>query len=114
MTGYIYNADGLRVAKGTISAWSCDPALSGFHTINDYVLGLAGEQVTEMGIDANGSPAWQHTNVWSAGKLIATYDPDGLHFYFDDPLGTRRAQTGYAGVLEQSCSSLLSMPSGHL
>jgi RHS repeat-associated protein len=44
----------------------------------------------------------------------------GLHFYFNDPLpgspatglrrwgglGTRRAQTDYAGVLEQSCASL--------
>ncbi len=30
----------------------------------------------------------------------------GLHFYFDDPLGTRRAQTDASGVLEQTCSSL--------
>jgi RHS repeat-associated protein len=29
-----------------------------------------------------------------------------LSGYLDDPLGTRRAQTGYAGVLEQSCISL--------
>jgi RHS repeat-associated protein len=29
-----------------------------------------------------------------------------LHFYLDDPLGTRRAQTDYAGVIEQTCSSL--------
>ena len=43
---------------------------------------------------------------FAAGKLIATYDPDGLHFYMTDPLGTRRAQTDYAGVLEQTCSSL--------
>jgi RHS repeat-associated protein len=32
---------------------------------------------------------------------------DGLHFYLNDPLGTRRAQTDYAGVLEQTCASLL-------
>jgi len=50
--------------------------------------------------------------------LIATYAQDDtvksgtttenglLHFYFDDPLGTRRAQTDYAGHLEQNCSSL--------
>jgi len=29
-----------------------------------------------------------------------------LHFYLNDPLGTRRAQTDYAGVLEQTCASL--------
>jgi RHS repeat-associated protein len=112
MTGYIYDADGTRVAKGSITAWSCDPGVNGFQTTSDYVLGPGGEQVTEMGMDANNSLAWQHTNVWSfgsgsgGGKLLGTYDNDGLHFYFNDPLGTRRAQTDYAGVLEQTCQSL--------
>jgi len=106
MTGYIYDANGQRVAKGSISTWSCDPAISGFQTTNDYSLGQGGEQVTETGIDANGTRAWQHTNVYAAGKLIATYDLDGVHFYLNDPLGTRRAQTDYAGVLEQTCSGL--------
>jgi RHS repeat-associated protein len=58
---------------------------------------------------------WQHTNIWAGGKLLGTYDGGsagtsantyGLHFYFDDPLGTRRAQTDSAGVIEQTCSSL--------
>jgi RHS repeat-associated protein len=112
MTGYLYDADGTRVAKGTISKWSCDPTANGFTTTNDYILGPGGEQVTEMGMGGtqNGSTTtgltWQHTNVWAAGKLLGTYDNDGLHFYLDDPLGTRRAQTDYAGVLEQTCSSL--------
>jgi RHS repeat-associated protein len=122
-TGYLYDgvpvdrssstgwyADGTRIAKGTISSWSCDPALSGFQTTNDYVLGLGGEQLTEMGVNiANpASPVltWQHANVWAGGKLLGTYDKDGLHFYFDDPLGTRRAQTDSAGVLEETCQSL--------
>ena len=114
------DADGTRVAKGRITAWSCDPAVNGFQTTNDYILGPSGEQVTEMAMDANNSMAWQHTNVYAAGKLLATYDNDGLHFYLNDPLpgspatglrrwgglGTRRAQTDYAGVLEQTCSSL--------
>jgi RHS repeat-associated protein len=130
-------ADGTRVAKGRITAWSCDPAVNGFQTTSDYILGPpyenCREQSVEMGMDANNSMAWQHTNVYAAGKLLATYDGvpvdrssstgqdnDGLHFYFDDPLpgspaiglrrwgglGTRRAQTDYAGVLEQTCSSL--------
>src|SRR5271157_3205764 len=112
MTGYLYDASGTRVAKGSITAWSCDPAANGFTTINDYVLGLGGEQVTEMGMGSatTGSTtsglAWQHTNVWAGGKLLGTYDNDGLHFYFDDPLGTRRVQTDYAGVVEQTCQSL--------
>jgi RHS repeat-associated protein len=112
MTGYLYDADGTRVAKGRISTWSCDPGANGFQTTNDYILGPSGEQVTEMGMGgtSNGATtsglAWQHTNVYAAGSLIATYDNDGLHFYLNDPLGTRRAQTDYAGVLEQTCSSL--------
>ena len=106
MTGYIYDSNGDRVAKGSIAAWSCDPSTNGFTTTNDYVLGTSGEQVTEMGMDSNNTMAWQHTNVYGAGKLIATYDHDGLHFYLNDPLGTRRTQTDYAGVLEQTCSSL--------
>jgi RHS repeat-associated protein len=123
MTGYLYDADGTRVAKGTIQNMSsCDPAVNHFQTTNDYILGPGGEQVTEMAMDANNSMAWLHTNVYAAGSLIATYDGGsstetvsgvatvvntyGLHFYFDDPLGTRRAQTDYAGVLEQTCSSL--------
>jgi RHS repeat-associated protein len=129
-------ADGTRVAKGRISAWSCDPGVNGFQTTSDCILGPpyenCREQSVEMGVDANNSMVWQHTNVYAAGKLLATYDGvpvdrssstgqdnDGLHFYFNDPLpgspaiglrrwgglGTRRAQTDYAGVLEQTCSS---------
>ena len=55
---------------------------------------------------AGNTMKWQHTNVYAAGTLLATYDTNGLHFYLNDPLGTRRAQTGYAGVLEQTCSNL--------
>jgi len=145
LSGYLYDADGTRVAKGSITVWSCDPTQNGFHTTNDYVLGLGGEQVTEMGVgdassansaspasSSNSALTWQHTNVYAGGKLLGTYDSGcasniaGLHFYFDDPLpgspatrgprratfarwgglGTRRAQTDYAGVLEQSCVSL--------
>ncbi|MGA7830606.1 MAG: RHS repeat-associated core domain-containing protein [Terracidiphilus sp.] len=111
-TGYLYDVDGTRVAKGTITTWSCDPIAAGFQTTSDYILGPGGEQVTEMGMGGttNGATTsgltWQHTNVYAAGTLIATYDNDGLHFYLNDPLGTRRAQTDYTGVLEQTCASL--------
>ena len=65
LTGYIYNAQGQRIAKGNITAWSCDPTVNGFKPMSDYVLGLSGEQVTEMGMDASGVMAWQHTNVYA-------------------------------------------------
>src|ERR1035438_2742656 len=95
MTGYLYDAGGTRVAKGSITTWSCDPSARGFKTINDYVLGPSGEQVTEMGMDTNSNtPVWQHANAWVGGKLLATYynndgmsssRPVGLHFYLTDP-----------------------------
>jgi RHS repeat-associated protein len=50
--------------------------------------------------------AWQHSNAWAGGQLIATYDPNGLHFYANDWLGSRRVQTDSSGVTEQSCQSL--------
>ena len=93
----------------SIPAWgSCDPTLNGFQSISetDYVLGPSGEQAAEVAMDANNTMAWAHTNAWAGGKLLATYDPTGLHFYLNDPLGTRRVQTDYEGVVEQTCSSL--------
>jgi len=106
MTGYIYNGEGERVAKGYITTMSCDPTSNGFQTISEYVIGPGGEQLTEVGSDGKGSMAWVHTNVYSAGSLMATYDVDGLHFYLNDWLGSRRAQTDSTGVWEQSCNNL--------
>jgi len=107
LTGYLYDAEGNRVAKGTISSWSCDPSANGFTPVNEYVIGPSGEQMTEWGADPNtAAPAWQHSNVWADGQLIATYDVNGWHYYLNDWLGTRRAQTDSSGVLEQSCYGL--------
>jgi RHS repeat-associated protein len=101
------------VAKGTISTWSCDPGANSFQTTADYILGPGGEQETELSVSVSVSGgattvAWQHTNVYAAGKLLATYDGTGkgLHFYLDDPLGTRRSQTDGDGKWEQYCASL--------
>ena len=106
-TGYLYDASGARVAKGSIAVWSCDPSANGFQTVKDYIVGPGGEQMTEMGVDPNlGVMAPQRNYVYAAGVTLAAYDPDGLHFYLNDPLGTRRVQTDYAGVVEQTCSSL--------
>jgi RHS repeat-associated protein len=115
MTEYIYDAEGNRVAKGTITSWSCDSTLNsngvpnnGFIPTNSYVVGLGNEQLTET--DGNGN--WKHTNVYAAGALIATYDADptsgtqALHFQLADWLGSRRVQTDYAGNIEETCTSL--------
>jgi RHS repeat-associated protein len=107
MTGYVYGADGTRVSTGTISTWgSCDPAANGYQATKDSILGPAGGQLTETGIDASGKVVWANTNVWAGGQLIATYDPNGLHFYLSDWNGSRRVQTDYAGVVERSCTNL--------
>jgi RHS repeat-associated protein len=107
MTGYIYGADGTRVSTGSISTWgSCDPAANGYQAMKDSILGPSGGQLTETGVDANGNVAWAHTNVWVGGQLLATYDPNGLHFYLNDWTGSRRVQTDYEGVVEQTCTNL--------
>jgi RHS repeat-associated protein len=106
MTGYIYDAGGTHVAKGHITAMSCNPAASGFTPTSDYILGPSGEQAAEMSVSSGGVATWQHTNVYAGGALLATYDASGPHYYLNDPLGTRRVQTNYAGSVEQTCASL--------
>ena len=113
MTGYLYDADGNRVAKGIITSMSCDPIAAQFkltdsHTEN-YVLGPAGEELTML----DGSNTWQRTNVYVAGKLLATYDTTGLHFHMTDPLGTRRVQvSGNLATLGQPETDIQSLPFG--
>jgi RHS repeat-associated protein len=116
---YLYNAEGQRVAKGTITpvtvnghpTLSCDITVNGFTLTNQYLLGPSGEQVTEL----NGSGTWVHTNVYAGATLLGTYDNPalaayasnpGIHFHLTDWLGSRRAQTNYAGTLEATYSSL--------
>lgn len=108
--GYLYDAEGRRVAKGTIAPSSspmtqppsCNPASNGFTLIESYVLGQAGEQLTTL--DQNSH--WVRNNYYAAGKLIATGDAMGLHYHLTDPLGTRRLQTNAVGQPEVDCQSL--------
>ncbi len=107
MIGYVYGADGTRVSTGTITSWgSCDPSVNGYQAMKDSIAGPNGEQLTETGVDANGTVAWAHTNVWINGQLLATYDANGIHFYFADWTGSRRVQTDYEGNVEQTCANL--------
>ena len=119
--GYLYDAEGERIAKGTITAWSCDPTTNGFQITQNYVLGPSGEELSML----DGSGNWQLTNVYAGGKLIGTYDlihnpkagqsgqPQqipALHFHIEDPLGTRRIQLsgspGFVGAPETDIQSL--------
>jgi RHS repeat-associated protein len=114
MTGYLYDGDGNRVAKGTITTMSCDPATSGFQMSESYVLGPSGEELTTFSPPAS-QATWQRTNVYAAGKLLATYDSNGpsLHFHVTDPLGTRRMQlSGTLASIGQPETAIQSLPYG--
>jgi RHS repeat-associated protein len=106
MPYHLYNAEGARVAKGSLTVFTCDITQNGFVVMRESLLGPSGEQLAELARDERGAMAWSHTNVYAAGALFASYDPNGLHFLVADWLGSRRAQTDSAGVLEQTCQSL--------
>jgi len=131
VTGYLYDADGIRVAKGSLAGVStlytlsngvltptttCDPTANGFAITENYVLGPGGEELSMIGV-VNGVNTWQRTNVYAGGKLIGTYDMAGgapaLHFHLEDPLGTRRMQlSGMAANLGQPEIDIASLPYG--
>ena len=114
-TQYLYDAEGTRVAKGTITNWSagCNTATNGFIMTTSYILGPGNEQLTELAW-SGGVPKPAHTNVFAAGQLAATYsnsDPDDepagiLYFQLTDWLGTRRVGTDSAGITAEVCHSL--------
>jgi RHS repeat-associated protein len=94
-TQYVYDAEGRRVAKGSLSSWpssgsSCNApnSANGFSLGSSYVLGLGGEQFAEV----NASRNWLHTNIFAAGKLLATYSGADTYFALNDWLGTKRAE----------------------
>ena len=116
-TQYIYDAEGNRVAEGTIQDWSqgCDLTSNGFQQTKAYIVGSGGAQLTELSVDGNENFFWVHTNVYANGSQIATYSNDnngttpqtgGLHFILSDWLGTKRAQTAYDGTTESSWANL--------
>jgi RHS repeat-associated protein len=115
MTQYLYDADGTRVAKGTITNWSagCDTTQNGFTMTASYILGPGNEQLAELSW-SGGVPTPVHTNVWAGGQLTATYSYDDpinypagiLYFPLTDWLGTRRMLADQYGNLAQTCDSL--------
>ena len=134
-TSYIYDAEGARIGKGTLStplaqytiisanlassplcapppvaALNTPGTASNGVTINArYLVDQSGDQVTELNTQ-NGTASiplgWVHSNVFSAARLTATYDTLGLHYELADPLGTKRVQANISGIVEMSWVSL--------
>jgi len=92
------------VAKGTLANFSC-PNGSNFTPTTEFLLGPGGEQVTELTVSGT-SVNWDHSNVYAAGRLLATYDGAGVHFQLSDWLGSKRVQTNAAGLQDETCTSL--------
>jgi RHS repeat-associated protein len=118
MTGYLYGADGARVASGSLAgaltptsanpftaANYCNPITNGFTPTKEFLLDQNGNQVTELSVAGN-TASWAHSNAWIGGHLTATYDVKGLHFHIADPLGSRRVQLNPSGTVENWFSSL--------
>ena len=119
ITQYIYDAEGARIGKGTLStapatgATCAPPMSSGFTLATRWLVGLGGDQVTELSEQGPPTPQtenWAHSNVFSASRLTATYDYNGghggIHFELADPLGTKRVQANAYGQVEEYCTSL--------
>ena len=73
---------------------SCDPTANGFQMTESYEVGPGGEELAMF----DGHNNWQRTNVYGAGKLLATYDlvaqAPALHFHLDDPRPPGSPATG--------------------
>jgi RHS repeat-associated protein len=100
LTGYVYDASGTRVARDSLTTFSCNFSSNGYKINTSWVLGLGGEQVTEYSV--SGSPGsysstWAHTNVFAGGKLLATYNGTDTYFALEDWLGTKRAESSAGG-----------------
>jgi RHS repeat-associated protein len=114
-TQYVYDAEGNRVAKGSLSGTfpsgtpcAAPTSANGFALTAMYLRGNGGDQDTEL--DSN--LAW-HTNVYADGGLLATYSgvnngsgtAPSLSFSFSDWQGTKRLQTTATGQVSLWWSS---------
>ena len=84
ITGYVYDAAGIRVAKGALAHFTCDfnsadtynsttnTGFNGFAVNTSWALGQGGEHVAEFSVSGSTS-TWKHSNVY-AGKLLGTYN----------------------------------------
>ena|GEM_PF-6382905 len=80
----------------SINGLSCNLSTNAFTLSKSYIYGATGELLTEM--NANG--AWDHSDVYADGRLLATYRDSNTYFEFNDWLGSKRAQLSAAGSLQ--------------
>jgi RHS repeat-associated protein len=119
ITQYVYDAEGARIAKGTLSSVpnsstaTCAPpqvsgvtltSSNGLSLTSRYLVDQGGDQVTEL--SEGSAETWAHSNIWAGGKLTATYDPKGIHYELTDPLGTKRVQANALGQADEQCTGL--------
>ena len=119
ITQYVYDAEGARIAKGTLSSTpssstaTCAPpqasgatltSSNGLSLTSRYLVDQGGDQVTELSEGA--AETWAHSNIWAGGKLTATYDTKGIHYELTDPLGTKRVQANALGQVDEQCTGL--------
>jgi len=108
LTGYVYDAAGIRVAKGGLTSFTCNFAASGgngFAVNTSWTLGPGGEQIGEFAVSGTTS-TWTHSNVFAAGKLLATYNTTGTYYDLTDWLGTKRVEVNAALTCETGFRSL--------
>ena len=108
LTGYVYDAAGIRVAKGGLTSFTCNFAASGgngFAVNTSWTLGPGGEQIGEFAVSGTTS-TWTHSNVFAAGKLLATYNSTGTYYDMTDWLGTKRVEANAALTCETGFRSL--------
>lgn len=119
VTQYVYDAEGARVAEGTLSAAYSQPKVTCtpysqetnpnqgpvFSLAKRFLVDVTGEQVTELN-ESPSSETWTHSSIFVAGRLTATYNTSGIHFALADPLGSKRVQVNNQGVVENSWTSI--------
>jgi RHS repeat-associated protein len=78
------------------------PDNNGFAQTASYVLGLSGEQISEL----DGSDGFKRSQVYANGELLATYNTTTVEFPFSDWLGTKRVVANTLGAAIGTCASL--------
>ena len=102
MTGYIYDAMGNRIGKGTISTFSCNALTDGFSLSNEYIHGLDGKQLVET----SGWFSVLHSNFFANGQLLATNNGSNWYYNLNDWLGSKRVIANMTGTISTEYASL--------
>jgi RHS repeat-associated protein len=108
---YIYDGMGHRVAKGTITTFSCDRSTNGYSEAEEYLVGQDGQQM----IANDPSSGVEDIDVMdqpTGGQLLASdnFQVGDWYVSFHDLVGTRRAEAddGYGEL----SLGLLTLPYG--